>query len=106
MDLARSFPPESPSRVPYLKDRNDFNVGQKVFATRSKQCDNLNRKLFEIATIISISSRSSCGDGHLDKGKGLLGHPDMNQTESEILNLRENEEKRSEEHTSELQSRP
>ena len=93
MDLARSFPPESPSRVPYLKDRNDFNVGQKVFATRSKQCDNLNRKLFEIATIISISSGSSCGDGHLDKGKGLLGHPDMNQTESEILNLKENEEK-------------
>ena len=92
VDLARSFPPESPSRVPYLKERGDFNKGQKVFAKRSKHSDDRSMKIFEIATIISISYENSSGDGPIDKGKRSSEHEDINQNRNEIQNLKEYDE--------------
>lgn len=57
VDLARAFPPESPSRVPSLST-GSYTVGQKVFVLHPRRPQG--RKTFRQATLIHVHDETSC----------------------------------------------
>jgi hypothetical protein len=67
VDLARSFPPESPGRVPHL-DRTVHSVGQKVFARHPKPVNG--RKRFQLGTIV-FAHDCTASESYVQHGKIL-----------------------------------
>jgi hypothetical protein len=51
VDLARSFPPESPNKAQHLQQNRDFKVGQRVYVIHP--CFNVSRS-YQEAIILSI----------------------------------------------------
>jgi hypothetical protein len=67
VDLARSFPPESPGRVPHL-DRTVHSVGQKVFTRHPKPVNG--RKRFQLGTIV-FAHDCTASESYVQHGKIL-----------------------------------
>ena len=94
VDLARAFPPESPSRVPHLEG-NCYNIGQKVFVMRlHKSGQGGLKRIYQAATVIraQLCNESRTGTGIATRRKSGVKAGSISQCHSEKSGCREVEE--------------